>query len=370
MTQRTLKWWVQFIVLAGVTSTLWLLASNASQNLAAQGVASGFAFLERPAGFDIIFHLPEFSETSSYGQAFWVATLNTLLVAASGCFLATLIGFGIGIGQLSRHPLVALISRAYVEALRNIPLLLQLFFWYFAVLRNLPSPRQSWSWGEAFFLNIRGFYLPSWHLEPASLYAICGSIGLGLLGCWRRKIRYGLWFGALGLLLVALVAGSWQKPALSGFNFVGGWVIIPELMALVLGLATYTGAFIAEIVRSGILAVPRGQREAGLALGLAPHQVYQLIIIPQAMRLIIPPLTSQFLNLTKNSSLGAAIAYPELVLVFAGMVLNHTGQAIETIFMVMLVYLGISLGIAATMNWYHARKALPEQIAAHKDSPL
>ncbi|MES9967177.1 MAG: ABC transporter permease subunit, partial [Sedimenticola sp.] len=302
-----------------------------------------------------------------------------ILVSGLGIILATAIGFVMGVARLSRNWLIARIATVYIETFRNIPLLLQIMFWYFAVLQPLPRPKQSISIGESFFLNNRGFYLPSpvfeegfWLVTVALVLAV---VAIVVIARWahRRQEATGQQFHTvyvslallIGLPLLAFLAMgmplSWDYPALKGFNFKGGLVIIPELAALLLALSIYTGAFIAEAVRSGILAVSHGQTEAAYALGLRPSITLRLVIIPQAMRVIIPQLTSQYLNLTKNSSLATAIGYPDLVAVFAGTTLNQTGQAVEVIAMTMAVYLTISLTISMFMNWYNKRKQLVER---------
>lgn len=369
----------QVIALISVAAFGWYLFDNTQTNLRQRGIATGFGFLSSPAGFGIIQHLIPYSESSSYGRVFWVGLLNTLLVSGLGIVFATLLGFVIGIARLSKNWLVAKLATVYIEVFRNIPLLLQIFFWYFAVLRAVPSPRQSLSLGDAVFLNIRGLYLPKPVFEagfwatPAALLA--AVVAMLLLRRWahRRQEATGKPFHTgyasltllLGLPALAFAAAgcplSWDYPELQGFNFRGGIVVIPELAALVTALSIYTAAFIAEIVRAGIQAVSHGQTEAAYSLGLRPGQALRLVIIPQALRVIIPPLTSQYLNLTKNSSLAAAIAYPDLVSVFAGTVLNQTGQAIEVIAITMAVYLTISLLISLFMNWYNRRVALVER---------
>ncbi len=307
-------WIAQSSVVALALLVFAFMLYNLQLNLQRQGVSSGFDFLGGTAGFDINLHLIPYSEESSYGRAFLVGLLNTLLVSGLGILIATLIGFLVGVARLSSNVLLKVCSSAYVELLRNMPLLLQLFFWYFAVLRNLPSPRQSIELGSHIFLNVRGLFIP--------------------------------WPSAAG-------GWHWSVPELSGFNFQGGLQLLPEFVALLLALSLYTAAFIAEIVRAGILSVPKGQTEAARALGLSSWQCMRLVVIPQALRVIIPPLTSQYLNLTKNSSLAAAIAFPDLVLVFAGTVLNQTGQAVEVIFLTMAVYLALSLMISYSMNRYN-----------------
>jgi general L-amino acid transport system permease protein len=302
-----------------------------------------------------------------------------LLVAALGIILATLLGFIIGVARLSKNWLIAKLALVYIETFRNIPLLLQIFFWYFAVLRAAPSPRQSLSLGDAFFLNIRGLYLPAPQFQPGFswvLAALSATIVLVIvLERWarRRQIATGQPFPihrtslalVLGLPLATFwLVGSplhWEYPELRGFNFQGGLVVIPEMASLLLALTIYTAAFIAEIVRSGIQAVSHGQTEASFSLGINARLTLRLIILPQALRVIIPPLTNQYLNLTKNSSLATAIGYPDLVAAFAGTVLNQTGQAIECIAITMAVYLTISLLISLMMNWYNRRVALVER---------
>lgn len=366
----------QALVLGLVVAVLAWLAHNVATNLERQGIASGFGFFGRVAGFDIIQHLIPYDEQSTYGRAFVVALLNTLLVSALGVLGATVLGFLVGVARLSPNWLVSRLALVYVEALRNVPLLLQLFFWYFAVLRNLPSARESLSAFDLVFLNIRGLYVPRPQLAAGAelwlgLCAATFACAAALL-VWgrRRKLRTGheARAGRVALALVVLLPValyyatgkplSWELPVLSGFNFSGGLSLLPELVALVVALTTYTAAFIAEIVRAGILAVPRGQLEAALALGLTRSQALRLVVVPQAMRVIVPPLTSQYLNLTKNSSLAAAIAYPDLVLVFAGTVLMQTGQAVEVIAITMGVYLFLSLAISLAMNLYNRRVAL------------
>jgi general L-amino acid transport system permease protein len=360
----------QAVVLAGaIALAAWMLA-NTLDNLDRRGIASGFGFLGETAGFGIISHLIDYSELSSYGRAFLVGLLNTLLVSALGIVFATVIGFAVGIARLSRNWLVARLAGVYIELLRNVPLLLQIFFWYFAVLSALPQPRRSHALFGAIFLNNRGLYLPMPVVE-GSLWPVLTAFGLGITAAvifaiWAR--RRGLVCGpaillplALALLPPTLAYGLggapvvWNVPVLQGFNFQGGMVLIPEFVALTTALTLYTAAFIAETVRAGILAVPRGQIDAAAALGLTRRQAMRFVVIPQALRVIVPPLASHYLSLTKNSSLAAAIGYPELVSVFAGTVLNQTGQAVEIIAITMAVYLAISLAIAAAMNLYNRR---------------
>ena len=369
----------QILTAIVVVYFLWTLYQNTIINMERRGITTGFAFLGSPAGFGIVMSLIPYDETMSYGRTFYVGLLNTLLVSSLGIVAATILGFVIGIGRLSKNWLVSTLSAIFVDTFRNIPLLLQIFFWYFAVLRNLPSPRDSMESGELFFLNNRGMYMPApipengfWLVVAVLCGAIAGAI---VLYRWARKrqdatgqpfpaIRVGL---AMVLLLPAAafaLAGSplgWEVPELRGFNFRGGISMIPELGALFIALTVYTASFIAEIVRSGIQSVSHGQTEAASALGLKRGSTLRLVIIPQAMRVIIPPLTSQYLNLTKNSSLAVAIGYPDLVAVFMGTTLNQTGQAVEVVAITMLVYLSISLLISLLMNIYNKAMALKER---------
>jgi general L-amino acid transport system permease protein len=369
----------QVLLLLALAALFWMIVNNTATNLRNQNIASGFDFLDYTAGFDISQTLIDYKNTSSYGRAFLVGLVNTLVVASIGIVLATALGFVVGIARLSTNWLIAKISAAYVEVARNVPLLLQLFFWYFAVLRNLPGPRQSHSLlGESVFLNVRGLYMPKPIPEPG-FGVLLAVLALGIVAAagvyvWarRRQMQTGQPFPILrtsvglivGLPLAAFfILGaplSWDYPALQGFNFQGGMVVQPEFTALLAGLVVYTGAYIAEIVRAGILGVSKGQKEAARALGLTNRQMLRLVVIPQAMRIIIPPLTSQHLNLTKNSSLAVAIAYPDLVSV-GGTVLNQTGQAVEVLLMIMGVYLTLSLLTSAFMNWFNRRMALIER---------
>jgi len=369
----------QVLLVAGLLFAGWWVVNNIAENLQRQNIASGFGFLDRTAGFDISQSLIEYSNLSTYGRAFWVGLLNTLLVAAIGIVFATVVGFVIGISRLSSNWLIARLATVYVEIVRNVPLLLQLLFWYFAVLKNLPSPRQSVAVPGGGFLNVRGLYLPAPVAEPGFaavvLAFVVGVVASLALYVWarQRQMRTGqqfpLLWSSLALVivlpgLVYLLLGSplhWEYPVLKGFNFEGGIVMLPEFLALLLGLSIYTASFIAEIVRAGILGVPRGQKEAAKALGLSNGQMLRLVVIPLAARIIIPPLTSQYLNLTKNSSLAVAIGYPDFVSVFTGTVLNQTGQAVEVILMTMGVYLVISLLTSAFMNWFNQRMALVER---------
>ncbi len=369
----------QVIAVLALVAFFYTIVNNALTNLESRGISTGFDFLSQEAGFGIGLHLVEYDETYSYGRTFVVGLLNTALVSVLGIALATILGFVVGIARLSSNWLVSRLAAVYIEVFRNIPLLLQIFFWYFAVLQALPSPRQSLSLGEAVFLNVRGLYFPAPVFEPGSgvvvaafVVAIIATIVLSIWAGNKQRLTgqqtpvFSIGAGLIvGLPLIAyFVMGmpiSAELPELKGFNFRGGVSIIPELAALTLALSIYTASFIAEIVRSGINAVSHGQTEAAMSLGLPRTRTLRLVIIPQAMRIIIPPLTSQYLNLTKNSSLAMAIGYPDLVSVFAGTTLNQTGQAIEIIAMTMGVYLTLSLLTSAFMNYYNKKVALVER---------
>ena len=361
----------QLITLGLVALGIYYIVTNTARNMLERGLASGFHFLGVESQFDIGMTLIEYSPTSTYFDSFIVGLLNTLLVAGIGILFATIIGFTVGIMRLSSNWLIAKIAEAYVEILRNIPLLLQIFFWYFAVLRALPKPKQSLELYDSFFLNNRGLFIPDTVFgEGSSIIfyllwlTIIISIGI-FIWAKRRQNRTGERFPAfyvstaliLGTFFITLAATgfpvSFEYPELKGFNFKGGVKLIPELVALTFALAMYTASFIAEVVRGGIMAVSKGQTEAAKSVGLKQNLILRLIIIPQALRVIVPPLTNQFLNLTKNSSLAAAIAYPDLVLVFAGTALMQTGQAIEIIGMVMGVYLFLSLFTSLIMNLFN-----------------
>ncbi|KRR01996.1 amino acid ABC transporter permease [Bradyrhizobium jicamae] len=366
--------WSGFVLqLLFVAALAWIsyeIVANARANLQAQRITAGFGFLANNAGFDVSQSLIPYSGSDSYTRVFVVGLLNTLLVSVIGIFFATVIGFLVALGRLSPNWLLSRIAGGYVELIRNLPLLFQILFWYLAVLAALPNPRQSISIFDSIFLSNRGLVVPKpvgqAGFEPfvvALLVAIVATIAL-----WRYARRQlfqsgkviKVWPYALGMiiglpLISMLIFGipvTWEVPVLRGFNFAGGSRLIPEFVALTLALSTYTAAFIAEIVRAGILSVHKGQMEAGSSLGLQRGSVLRLIVIPQALRVILPPLTNQYLNLTKNSSLAVAIGYPDLVSVFAGTTLSQTGQAIEIIGITMGVYLLISLVTSAIMSFY------------------
>nr|VVV04366.1 putative glutamine ABC transporter permease protein GlnM [Aliivibrio wodanis] len=369
----------QVLAVALLAFFFYSIIDNALSNLESRGIATGLSFLNQEAGFGIGLSLVEYDETHTYGRTFIVGLLNTALVSILGILFATVLGFTVGIARLSNNWLVSRCAAVYIETFRNIPLLLQIFFWYFAVLQALPSPRQSLSLGESVFLNVRGLFFPGPIFEEGSnligMAVIIAIVFIIFLSKWAKNkqtltgqqtplLRYSL-LALIGLPTMAyFISGmpiSIDYPELKGFNFKGGISIIPELAALVVALSVYTASFIAEIVRSGINAVSHGQTEAAMALGLPRNKTLKLVVIPQAMRIIIPPLTSQYLNLTKNSSLAMAIGYPDLVSVFAGTTLNQTGQAIEIITMTMAVYLTLSLLTSFLMNIYNSKVALVER---------
>jgi general L-amino acid transport system permease protein len=371
---RDLFW--QAVVLLGVLGLLTFFVLNASRNMRDAGIASGFDFLFRTAGIEIPFVLTNYTPQSSNLALLWVGIVNTLIITAVSASAATVLGFLIGIARLSSNWLLATLAGAYVEAVRNIPLLFFVLFWYFGVIAALPGPRQSIGIFSVAFLNNRGLTIPL----PTDATPF-GWAALAILAALVVQIAFAIWAGrrrdrtgrdapvwTLGFLLLvilpvavltaATLATPWDIPALRGFNYRGGFVLVPEFVALFAALTTYTAAFIAEIVRGGILAVPKGQIEAAGAVGLRPGPTLRLVVIPQALRVIIPPMTSQYLNVLKNSSFGAVIAYPELVSVFMGSALNNTGQAIEIIAITLSVYLSLGLAVSALMNWYNARMAL------------
>ncbi|WP_395816223.1 amino acid ABC transporter permease [Devosia sp.] len=369
----------QIVVGVLVVGFIVWIVNNTAINLAAQNKTTGFDFLWKTSGFDISFSLFPFDRTSFYWQAFLVGLTNTILVAVIGIFFATLLGFTIGIARLSSNYLISRLATIYVETIRNIPLLLQLFFWYFAVLKSMPAVRDSIALPLDTFINQRGLFVPKPLIDEGFTFVwialIVALVGWFLLGRWakarleRTGKRFpvflaGLFGSVLLIAVVWLISGAhltFEPPVLNRFNFKGGVELPPEFVALAFGLSIYTASFIAETVRGGIQAVSHGQTEAAQALGLKEGDRLRLVVVPQAMRVIIPPLTSQYLNLTKNSSLGAAIGYPELVNVFTGTTLNQTGRAIEVIALTMLVYLTLSLTTSAIMNWYNARVALVER---------
>ena len=371
---------VRAIVFQVLLASLLLLLAveivlNTAANLQKQNIASGFDFLSRTAGFDVSQSLIPYTNKSTYGQAFLVGLTNTLLVAVLGVVLATVLGFALGFARGSPNWLASRLALAYVEVVRNVPLLLQLLIWYVAVLRALPMPQDALSLPGGTFFDKRGLHLPGVTVADGSAPFIATvALLLLVIACFLRRRARGTGTGgprelfghaAIFLLPVFLMLLALRvtltTPELGRFNYEGGTSIQPEFLALLIGLSTYTAAFIAEIVRAGLDGVPKGQREAAAALGLSRRQALRLVILPQALRIIIPPLTNQYLNLTKNSSLAVAIGYPDLVSVFSGTVLNQTGQAVEVILITMAVYLALSLATALAMGWFNARTAWAER---------
>lgn len=367
----------QVLLAFAVVFVGWYLYYNANANLERQGIATGFAFLHEAAGFGIGESLIPYDSAQSYGRALVVGILNTLHVALFGIVLATIIGVLMGIARVSSNWLISKLASGYVEVCRNIPVVLHVIFWA-SVIRNLPSPRQALSPFEGVFITNRGLTYPIPVENPIypwmGLALLIGIVGATILAKWSRRRREltgqylpTFWPGLgliLGLpLIVWLAAGApleWSVPALRGFNYQGGASLTPEFMALLVGITVYTGAYIAEIVRAGIQSVPHGQVEAARAIGLRPGLVMRLVVLPQALRVIVPPTTSQYLSLTKNSSLGVLIGFPDLVNV-GNTTLNQTGQAVEAIAIMMVVYLSISVTISLCMNLYNRLVAIKER---------
>jgi general L-amino acid transport system permease protein len=370
---------VQAALLIVTAGFIVFLAMNLVANVERLNIAMGFAFLERPAGFEIAQTPIAYPEGASYFRAFLVALVNTILIAFVSIGLSTVLGLFIAIARLSSNPLLSSLSRGYVEGVRNIPLLLQLFFWYFAVLGSLPLPRQSMAFLDIAFLNKRGLSVPAPVAETsfpalALIAAVSVSAALFLFRRARRfRVRTGrtsrpLWIAGAACcstpVAAALVLGnpvSWDIPRLTGFNVSGGLALIPEFVAMAVGMSVYGSAFVAEIIRGGMSTVGRGQTEAALALGLTRGRIYGKIIIPQALRAIVPPLSAQYISLVKTSSLASAIGYPDLMLIFAGTALNQTGQPLQIMAMTMGSYLLLCLVTAAIFNWVNRRIQLVER---------
>lgn len=368
----------QLLLVIAVVWFVVFVGDNTIDNMRARSLAPGISFLNDTAGFDILQSLIPYSRGSTYATAFVVGFLNTLLVAVLGIITATILGFIIGVMRLSRNWVVRQSATIYVELIRNVPLLLQMFIWYKTVLKALPAPRDSYRFEDMFFLSNRGLMSPKPLFEPAALWTLAaltaGIIATFFITRWARRRQeatgqiFPAFLTSLGLILalpvIVFVASgvpvAFEYPVLQGFNFVGGLAIIPEFMALYLALSIYTAAFISEIVRAGVLSVSHGQTEAAHALGLRHGPTLRLIIIPQAMRVIIPPLASQYLNLTKNSSLAVAIGYPDFVYT-GGTILNQTGQAVTIVMIWMGVYLSLSLLTSSFMNWFNSRMRLVER---------
>jgi general L-amino acid transport system permease protein len=374
--KRVHEWVAQGVVLLFIVGLFAYFAHNAVFNVAREGGKWGFGFLGERAGVDIGFKLIEYTPNSTYARLLLVGIVNTLFVSLVGIVLTTVLGFAIGIGRLSQNWLLARLCGAFVEIVRNVPLLLFVLAWYFAVIAALPQPRNSLSLLDSFFLNNRGVFFPS-PREWDALLAVPIALLVGTTIAWaiarwaiRRQKETGSIFPVftsslllvVGLPLIAAIAVglnvTWDRPVLRGFGIRGGGALPPEFLALLAALVTYTAGFIAEIIRAGILSVAAGQREAAAALGLNRRQILRLVIVPQAMRVIIPPLTSQYVNLLKNSSYAAVIAYPEIVSVFVGSALNNTGRAVEIIAITLGIYLAMNLTVSAAMNWYNARVAI------------
>ncbi len=373
----------QLITLAVVVLIFGFFTYNAQINMDNRGIEFGYGFLSQESSFDVQFSLIEYDGSHSYARAYLVGLLNTLLVAFLGIVISTVIGVVVGIARLSPNYLIERSAAFYVEFFRNIPLLLQIFFWYFAALRALPLPQDAEVMFGVFYLTIKGFFMPRfiWENLDVLFYSIVAVIiSIIVIKNYARKLQENqgkqlpVFSISIGLfiilpLLTFLFGGvslSFELPILhqlstTSFAYKGGLGVPPELIALTLALALYTATFIAECVRAGIQGVSKGQKEAAASIGLTPKQVLKLVIMPQALRIIIPPTTNQYLNLTKNSSLAAAIAYPDLVLVFAGTALMQTGRAIEIVSITMLTYLSISLAISLLMNWYNKKIAIKEK---------
>ena len=369
---------VLFIVLVIIYFTI-----NAQNNMGNRGISFGFGFLTQESSFDITFSLIDYDGSHSYAKAFLVGLLNTILVSVIGIFFATILGVTVGISRLSQNYLISKAAEWYVEIFRNIPLILQIFFWYFAALRALPLTIDSINFYDISFLNVKGWYVPRFVWTNFSLFAYSLIVAIVLIiftSKYAKKqrdefgkqipvlyISLGILFGLPFLtFLIGGVSLSFQIPELTQLSktiyvYQGGVTIIPELISLALALSMYTATFIAENVRAGILGVNKGQKEAAASIGLTKGQILKLVVMPQALRIIIPPTTNQYLNLTKNSSLAAAIAYPDIVLVFAGTALMQTGRAIEIISITMLTYLSLSLSISVFMNWYNKKMAIKEK---------
>ena len=369
----------QLLTVAGLVAFLWYIGTNTIHNIEQRGIRTGFAFLDTTAGFAINESPISYSETSTYWRVFEVGVLNTLIVSFWAIILSTLLGLIIGVARLSKNWLIAKLASAYIDTFRNIPILLQILFWYNVVLATLPSPRQSIEFLNSIFLNNRGFIVPKPIFGESGWYIIVGIISAILIDYfinrWLNKRQeetgeefFFLPWGILILLVVPYLfylfapnTIQWDMPHLRGFNFRGGKVFSPEFLALAFALTIYTATFIAEAIRSGIEAVKKGQKEAAASIGLTPYQSLKLVILPQAIRIAIPPTINQYLNVVKNSSLATAIGYPEVVTVFAGTALNQVGQAIEMISMTMAVYLVISLVVSAILNFINHKLKIKER---------
>jgi general L-amino acid transport system permease protein len=358
--RRVRAWAWQLVALVAILALILWFAGNARSNMAARNITFGFDFLWSRAGFDIPFHLLSWDLDGSYGWALVVCLANTLLCAAMSIVLASALGLLIALMRLSGNLLAAATARTVMELVRNTPQLVQIFFIYVAVLQSLPAPRASIVFGGGFFLNVRGLLLPAPILDSRVVLAGCVVLALAVFGFIGRPPGriIGVVLGPLLVLVWAVAAAfsaSWDLPALHGFNFTGGLRIPPELLALWLGISFYTAAFISEVVRAAILAISHGQTEASLSLGLTRGQTMYLVILPQALRLLIPPLTSQYLNIIKSTTLGAAIAYPDILQIFGRTVLNQSGRAVEVMSLLLGVFLSINLLTSAAMNHWNRK---------------
>ena len=373
----------QLITVLAVVLVFGFFTYNAQVNMENRGIDFGYGFLSQESSFDVQFSLIEYDGSHSYFRAYLVGLLNTILVSVIGIIFATIIGVVVGIARLSKNYLIVKTAAVYVEFFRNIPLLLQIFFWYFAALRALPLPQDAEPILGVFFLTIKGFFIPAfiWNNLDIFVYSVIAAIiSIIFVKIYARKKQENegkqtpVLYVSIGLLLILpllsfLIGGSSfsiefpviKQLSQSGFTYEGGIGLPPELIALALALSLYTATFIAECVRAGVQGVGKGQKEAAASIGLTPNQVLKLVIMPQALRIIIPPTTNQYLNLTKNSSLAAAIAYPDLVLIFAGTALMQTGRAIEIVSITMLTYLTLSISISVLMNWYNKKIAIKEK---------
>ena len=373
----------QFLTLLAVILVFGFFAYNAQVNMENRGIAFGYGFLAQESSFDVQFSLIEYDGSHSYFRAYLVGLLNTILVSVIGIIFATIIGVVVGIARLSKNYLIERTAAVYVEFFRNIPLLLQIFFWYFAALRALPLPQEAEPIFGVFFLTIKGLFVPAflWNNLDIFIYSIIAAvISIVFVRTYAKKKQElegkqtPVLYISIGLLLVLpllsfFIGGASfyieipviKQLSQTSFTYEGGIGLPPELIALALALSLYTATFIAECVRAGVQGVGKGQKEAAASIGLTPNQVLKLVVMPQALRIIIPPTTNQYLNLTKNSSLAAAIAYPDLVLVFAGTALMQTGRAIEIVSITMLTYLSLSIVISILMNWYNKKIAIKEK---------
>ena len=373
----------QLLTVVVVVLIFGFFSYNAQVNMDNRGITFGYGFLSQESSFDVQFSLIEYDGSHSYFRAYLVGLLNTILVSVIGIVFATIIGVVVGIARLSKNYLIERTAAAYVEFFRNIPLLLQIFFWYFAALRALPLPEKAEPMLGVFFLTIKGFFVPAfvWNNLDIFIYSIIAAIiSIFFVRLYAKKkqenqgIQTPVLLISIGLLVVLpllsfLIGGAEayveipviKQLSQSSFTYEGGLKLPPELISLALALSLYTATFIAENVRAGVQGVSKGQKEAAASIGLTPNQILKLVVMPQALRIIIPPTTNQYLNLTKNSSLAAAIAYPDLVLIFAGTALMQTGRAIEIVSITMLTYLSLSISISILMNWYNKKIAIKEK---------